>query len=235
MADNALSAIDEFIAAQSADTSGDRWRTRLAQPPQADFDAGSTYFWDLETNVGSLHVQLMPDVAPMHVSSTIYLTRLGFYDGLIFHRVIMGFMAQGGCPLGSGSGGPGYEYAGEFDPSVSATTDPACSAWRTQGPGTDGSQFFLTFVPTPWLDDNHTIFGEVVDGKDTLLQLERGGSQGGETKRALGDHDRGHPRRVAGARPVASSRGGSDSPRSRVARALDDVATLLRGTLRPHL
>ena len=184
MADNALSAIDEFIAAQSVDTAGDRWRTRLAQPPQADFDAGSSYFWDLETNVGSLHVQLMPDVAPMHVSSTIYLTRLGFYDGLVFHRVIMGFMAQGGCPLGSGTGGPGYEYGSEFDPGVRHDR-PGLLSMANAGQGTDGSQFFLTFVATPWLDDNHTIFGEVIDGKDTLLELERGGSQGGETKRAL--------------------------------------------------
>ena len=184
MADNAVSAIDEFISAQSVDTSGDRWRTRLSKPPQAEFDAGSTYFWDLETNVGSLHVQLMPDVAPMHVSSTIYLTRLGFYDGLIFHRVIMGFMAQGGCPLGSGTGGPGYEYGGEFDPGVRHDR-PGLLSMANAGPGTDGSQFFLTFVPTPWLDDNHTIFGEIIDGNDTLLELERGGSQGGQTKRSL--------------------------------------------------
>ena len=184
MSDNALSAIDEFITAQSVDTAGDRWRTRLAQPPQADFDADSSYFWDLETNVGSLHVQLMPEVAPMHVSSTIYLTRLGFYDGLIFHRVIMGFMAQGGCPLGSGTGGPGYEYGSEFDPGVRHDR-PGLLSMANAGPGTDGSQFFLTFVPTPWLDDNHTIFGEVIDGKDTLLELERGGSQGGQTKRQL--------------------------------------------------
>ena len=68
---------------------------------------------------------------------------------------------------------------------MSATTDPACSAWRTRGPARTAAQFFLTFVPTPWLDDNHTIFGEVIDGKDTLLELERGGSQGGQTKRQL--------------------------------------------------
>ena len=185
MADTAVSAIDEFIAAQSVDTSGDRWRTRLSQPPQVDFDAGSTYFWDVETNVGGLQVQLMPDVAPMHVSSTIYLTRLGFYDGLTFHRVIMGFMAQGGCPLGSGTGGPGYTYGGEFDPSVRHDR-PGLLSMANAGPGTDGSQFFLTFVETPWLDDNHTIFGEVVDGMDTLRALEARGSQGGQTTEPLG-------------------------------------------------
>ena len=184
MADTAVSAIDEFIAAQSADTSGDRWRTRLAQPPQADFDAGSTYHWDLETNVGDIQIRLMPDIAPMHVSSTIYLTRLGFYDGLSFHRVITAFMAQGGCPLGSGTGGPGYTYGGEFDPSVRHDR-PGLLSMANAGPGTDGSQFFLTFVETPWLDDNHTIFGEVVEGMDTLRALEARGSQGGQTTEPL--------------------------------------------------
>ena len=184
MADAVLDAIDQFIAAQAVDTSNDRWRTRLAQPPQSDFDAGSTYHWDLDTNVGSIQIRLMPDIAPMHVSSTIYLTRLGFYDGLSFHRVIMGFMAQGGCPLGSGSGGPGYEYGSELDPNVRHDR-PGLLSMANAGQGTDGSQFFLTFVPTPWLDDNHTIFGEVVEGMETLLALERGGSQGGEPKRLL--------------------------------------------------
>ena len=185
MADTALDAIDEFIAAQSVDTSRDRWRTRLAQPPQADFDADSAYYWDLETNVGNIRVRFMPDVAPMHVSSTIYLTRLGFYDGLTFHRVITGFMAQGGCPLGSGTGGPGYDYGGEFDPSVRHDR-PGLLSMANAGPGTDGSQFFLTFVETPWLDDNHTIFGEVTDGMDTLRALEQRGSQSGRTSEPLG-------------------------------------------------
>ena len=184
MADNAVSAIDEFIAAQSVDTSGDRWRTRLTQPPQAEFDAGSSYYWDLATNVGDIQVQLMPHVAPMHVSSTIYLTRLGFYDGLSFHRVITAFMAQGGCPLGSGTGGPGYTYGGEFDPSVRHDR-PGLLSMANAGPGTDGSQFFLTFVETPWLDDNHTIFGEVVEGMDTLRALEARGSQSGQTTEPL--------------------------------------------------
>ena len=185
MADTALDASDEFIAAQSVDTSRERWRTRLAQPPQADFDGGSAYYWDLETNVGSVQIRLMPDVAPMHVSSTIYLTRLGFYDGLTFHRVITGFMAQGGCPLGSGTGGPGYDYGGEFDPSVRHDR-PGLLSMANAGPGTDGSQFFLTFVETPWLDDNHTIFGEVVEGMDTLRALEQRGSQSGRTSEPLG-------------------------------------------------
>ena len=184
MAQSALDAIDEFIATQSIDRSNPRWRTQLDRPPQVGFDNGSSYFWDLETNVGSLSVQLMPDVAPMHVSSTIYLTRLGFYDGLSFHRVITQFMAQGGCPLGTGTGGPGYQYAGEFDGSVRHDR-PGLLSMANAGPNTDGSQFFLTFVPTPWLDGNHTIFGEVVEGMETLQALEARGSQGGATTEPL--------------------------------------------------
>lgn len=184
MAESALDAIDEFIAEQSIDRSNPRWRTQLNRPPQVRFDKESAYFWDLETNVGALSVRLMPDVAPMHVSSTIYLTRLGFYDGLSFHRVITQFMAQGGCPLGTGTGGPGYQYAGEFNGGVRHDR-PGLLSMANAGPNTDGSQFFLTFVPTPWLDGNHTIFGEVVEGMETLQALEARGSQGGATSEPL--------------------------------------------------
>lgn len=179
MPDTAVGALDSFIAEQGVDTSKGNWRTRLSPPPMVDLDAGSTYFWDLETNVGSLSVKLMPDVAPMHVISTMYLTRLGFYDGLIFHRVITQFMAQGGCPLGTGTGGPGYQYSGEFSDAVRHDR-PGLLSMANAGPRTDGSQFFLTFVPTPWLDGNHTIFGEVVEGMDTLRALEARGSQSGQ-------------------------------------------------------
>lgn len=178
MADSAVNALDAFIAEQSIDTSGVNWRTGLPQPPTAEFGSGQIYYWDLNTGVGPLSVRLMPDVAPAHVSSTIYLTRLGFYDGLGFHRVITEFMAQGGCPLGTGTGGPGYQYSGEFDPSVKHDR-PGLLSMANAGPGTDGSQFFLTFVATPWLDGNHTIFGEVFEGEDTLQALEARGSQSG--------------------------------------------------------
>ena len=184
MTDAALEAIDAFIVAQAVDTSGQRWRTGLVRPPQVSFSPDASYFWELETNVGPITVKLMPGVAPMHVASTIYLTRLGFYDGLSFHRVIQGFMAQGGCPLGTGTGGPGYQYAGEFDPTITHDR-PALLSMANAGPGTDGSQFFLTFVPTPWLDGKHTIFGEVVDGLATVQALEARGSQSGQTSESL--------------------------------------------------
>ncbi len=116
--DVAIAAIDSFIAEQSIDRSKDGWKTSLPQPPQVEFDASKRYFWNVATNIGDIKIQLMPDIAPMHVSSTIYLARLGFYDGVIFHRVITGFMAQGGDPLGQGIGGPGYNYNGEFSSSA---------------------------------------------------------------------------------------------------------------------
>jgi cyclophilin family peptidyl-prolyl cis-trans isomerase len=184
MSDPALDSLDQFIAGQSVDTKSKGWKLRLKKPPQVEFTKGKQYFWELETSHGRVKVKLMPGVAPMHVSSTIYLTRLGFYDGLSFHRVISGFMAQGGCPEGRGTGGPGYEYAGEFDKSVRHDR-PGLLSMANAGPGTDGSQFFLTFVPTPWLDGKHTIFGEVVEGMETLKALEQRGSQGGQTREPL--------------------------------------------------
>jgi cyclophilin family peptidyl-prolyl cis-trans isomerase len=148
------------------------------------FDSNKDYFWVLQTNKGTLKIRLMPDVAPMHVTSTIFLTEKGFYDNLMFHRVIPGFMAQGGCPLGTGRGGPGYKYDGEFDPNVKHDR-PYLLSMANAGPGTDGSQFFLTFKATPWLDGKHTIFGEVVDGKDVMKKLEAAGTRSGKPKEKL--------------------------------------------------
>lgn len=182
--DPAIAQIDQFIAEQKVDTGKPNWKTALAKPPKATFTPGKKYVWQLATNKGTMKIRLMPDVAPMHVSSTIYLTRLGFYDGLTFHRVIPGFMAQGGDPVGNGTGGPGYKYDGEFDPKVKHDRAGLLSM-ANAGPGTDGSQFFLTFVPTPHLDGRHTIFGEVISGQDVLKKLEAAGSPSGKTTEPL--------------------------------------------------
>jgi cyclophilin family peptidyl-prolyl cis-trans isomerase len=179
-----IAAIDKFIGEQKIDKTSAAWKTTLPKPPKATFPAGKRYVWVLETNKGTIKLALKPDVAPMHVSSTIYLTRLGFYDGVPFHRVIPGFMAQGGDPLGSGMGGPGYKYEGEFSPSVKHDKRGILSM-ANAGPGTDGSQFFITFVATPHLDGRHTIFGEVVEGDDVLGKLEAAGGPGGKTKEPL--------------------------------------------------
>jgi cyclophilin family peptidyl-prolyl cis-trans isomerase len=179
VADSAIQAIDKFIAEQSIDTSGPDWKTDLPMPPKLEFDSSKTYFWDLDTNVGNISIRFLPDVAPMHVSSAIYLTRLGFFDGLTFHRVLPNFMAQGGDPLGNGRGGPGYRFDGEFD-RATRHDRPGILSQANAGPGTDGSQFFLTFVPTPHLDGKHTIYGEVVDGMTAVKQLEQWRERGSE-------------------------------------------------------
>jgi len=178
-ADPALEAVDRFIQEQSIDTSAAGWKLRLPEPPSLSFAASKKYLWELETSHGEILIRLLHETAPIHVSSTIYLTRLGFYDDLLFHRVIPEFMAQGGDPRGTGSGGPGYQYDGEFDSDVRHDR-PGLLSMANAGPGTDGSQFFLTFVPTPWLDGKHTLFGEVVEGTETLAELEKRGTSGGQ-------------------------------------------------------
>ena len=182
--DKALSQIEQSVANAKVDKSNARWRTSVPKPTVASFEPGKTYFVRMETNKGPIKIKMLPDVAPMHVTNFLYLTRLGFYDGLIFHRVIPGFMAQGGCPLGTGTGDPGYRFDGELGPKNKHEKGGLLSM-ANAGPGTDGSQFFLTFVPTPWLDKNHTIFGEVVEGMDTLKKLEAAGTQGGRTTEPL--------------------------------------------------
>ncbi len=182
--DAAIAAIDAFIADQNVDKARRAWKSTLTKPPKVAFTAGKSYFWNIETNKGKIKIKLLPDVAPMHVSSTIYLTRLGFYDDTVFHRVIPGFMAQGGDPTGTGRGGPGYKYGGEFDRSVKHDK-PGVLSMANAGPGTDGSQFFLTFVATPHLDGKHTIFGRVVKGMDTVKELEKFGSRSGKTSEQL--------------------------------------------------
>jgi cyclophilin family peptidyl-prolyl cis-trans isomerase len=183
--DPVFAALDAFAAEKGIDKSKPNWKTQLPKPPKQSFPAGKTYLWHLDTNEGGITIRLMPEVAPMHVTSTIYLTRLGFYDGTTFHRVIPGFMAQGGDPLGNGSGGPGYQYNGEFDPKVKHDK-PGMLSMANRGPGTDGSQFFITFVPTPHLDGKHTIFGEVIEGQGTLKDLEKfGTSPSGRTTKPL--------------------------------------------------
>ena len=178
--DKAIMQIEKQIETNKVDKSKPDWRTTLTKPAVITFETGKSYFVDMKTSKGPILIKLLPDVAPMHVTSFMYLTQLGFYDGLSFHRVIQGFMAQGGCPLGTGTGGPGYEFESEFKPNVKHDK-PGLLSMANAGPGTDGSQFFLTFVPTPHLDGKHTIFGEVVEGQGTLRELEARGSQSGRT------------------------------------------------------
>ena len=125
------------------------WKLKLTKPELMKFDPQKDYFWILETNKGNIKIKLMTDVAPMHVTSTIFLTNKGFYDGTLFHRVIPGFMAQGGDPLGTGTGGPGYQYDGEFSPKVKYDRPFLLGMANTGRPTSDGSQFFITVGAHP--------------------------------------------------------------------------------------
>ena len=119
----------------------------------------------IETNKGKIKIKLFDKEAPLTVANFINLSKRGYYNDLSFHRVIDNFMIQGGCPLGTGTGGPGYDFEDEFNPSL--THDKAgILSMANAGPGTNGSQFFITHLETPWLDNNHTVFGEVLDKDD---------------------------------------------------------------------
>lgn len=122
------------------------------------------------TNKGTFAVELFEDKAPVTTKNFIDLAEKGFYDGLIFHRVIDGFMIQGGDPSGNGTGGPGYTIPDEFDPSL-RHDDEGVLSMANAGPNTGGSQFFITLAATPWLDDHHAIFGKVIKGMDVVRDI----------------------------------------------------------------
>ncbi|HLU39946.1 MAG TPA: peptidylprolyl isomerase [Planctomycetota bacterium] len=182
--DPAVAALDAF-AAKKVSTKRADWRTSLPEPPVPQFPAGRSYFWHLQTDVGPITVRLRHDIAPRRVASVIYLARLGFYDGLTFHRVIEGFMAQGGCPQGNGTGGPGYALDGEFADDVRHDRAGVVSMANQGKPKTEGSQFFITFAPCPHLDGKHTIFGEVSEGLDAVRAIEARAGEKADEKAAV--------------------------------------------------
>ncbi len=119
----------------------------------------------MTTSKGTITLRLFAEKTPLTVANFANLARRGFYNGLKFHRVIPDFMVQGGCPKGTGTSGPGYDFADEFDSSL-GHTKPGILSMANAGPGTNGSQFFITHVPCPWLDGKHTVFGEIAGEKD---------------------------------------------------------------------
>jgi peptidyl-prolyl cis-trans isomerase B (cyclophilin B) len=122
----------------------------------------------IKTSKGDIHLTLFPDKAPMTVLSFVNLATSHFYDGLTFHRVIADFMIQGGCPEGTGTGGPGYKFKDEFSGDLKHDK-PGVLSMANAGPNTNGSQFFITHVPTPWLDGKHAVFGAVVGDSDQAI------------------------------------------------------------------
>ena len=119
----------------------------------------------IKTNKGTIKLNLFYDQVPLTVSNFVNLAKRGYYNNLKFHRVIDDFMIQTGCPLGTGTGGPGYDFEDEFHDSLKHDK-PGVLSMANAGPGTNGSQFFITHVETPWLDNNHSIFGQVIDDDD---------------------------------------------------------------------
>lgn len=140
------------------------------ESPAMVIDIKNKYFATIKTDVGDMTFELTADRTPVTVNSFVFLAREGFYDNTIFHRVIPDFMAQGGDPTGTGRGGPGYRFQDEFHPTLRHSQAGVLSM-ANAGPGTNGSQFFITHVPTPHLDGRHSVFGHLIEGMETLFKI----------------------------------------------------------------
>ncbi len=147
-------------------------QTSYSALPAMTLDPESDYVADFRTNYGNFRVRLLSTQTPVTVNNFVFLAKQGFYDGLIFHRVIENFMIQGGDPTGTGAGGPGYQFQDEIIPGL-VFDGPGKLAMANAGPGTNGSQFFITVAATDWLNGRHTIFGEVTEGQSVVNNISR--------------------------------------------------------------
>ena len=145
-------------------------KNQWSNPPALTIDPKQKYTAVLHTDKGDIKLELFADKTPKTVNNFVFLARQGFFDGTFFHRVIADFMVQGGDPTGTGRGGPGYRFADEFHPSL-RHDKPGMLSMANAGPGTNGSQFFITHVATPWLDNKHSVFGQVVEGMDVVNSI----------------------------------------------------------------
>lgn len=143
---------------------------KYSAPPSTTIDPAKSYKATIKTDLGDILIHLHVDKAPSTVNNFVFLANEGFYDGVIFHRVIADFMAQSGDPTGTGRGGPGYSFEDEFHPEL-RHDEPGILSMANSGPGTNGSQFFITHVATPWLDDRHSVFGKVEEGIEVFLSI----------------------------------------------------------------
>ena len=139
--------------------------------PPMKIDKTKQYTATIETEKGKLVLELYAGNVPLTVNNFVFLAREGFYNNTTFHRVIAGFMAQGGDPTGNGTGGPGYSFADEFTEHTHVT---GALSMANAGPNTNGSQFFITYAPQPHLDGRHSVFGKLIDGVDVLEAIEQG-------------------------------------------------------------
>lgn len=144
-----------------------------SSPPAMHIDTVKTYYATIETNKGTIELELYPQYAPKTVNNFVFLARDGFYDGITFHRVISNFMVQGGDPTGTGHGGPGYSFEDEFlnNPLLH---EAKVISMANAGANTNGSQFFITHAPQPHLNGKHTVFGKVVNGQDVVDAIRQG-------------------------------------------------------------
>ena len=141
-----------------------------SSPPTMQIDPSKSYEALFVTQTGDFRVRLFPAQAPVTVNNFVFLAKQGYYDNTTFHRVLPGFMAQGGDPTGAGGGGPGYTFEDEFNPDLQFDK-AGLLAMANRGPNTNGGQFFITYAPTPHLNGFHTIFGEVIEGAEVLGSL----------------------------------------------------------------
>ena len=144
-----------------------------ASAPEMIIDPAKKYTATVSTDKGDMVLELFAEKTPKTVNNFVFLSREGFYDGIVFHRVIADFMAQGGDPTGTGRGGPGYRFEDEFHPELKHDK-PGILSMANAGPGTNGSQFFITHVPTPHLNNKHSVFGQVTEGIDVLMAVSTG-------------------------------------------------------------
>ena len=174
-----LVAVAAVLFAAHSGSAGMSFNILLDQDKGENKAVSKNRIAEFTTNKGTFEVELFEDKAPITTKNFIDLSEKGFYDGLIFHRVIDGFMIQGGDPNGNGTGGPGYTIPDEFDPALKHD-DEGILSMANAGPNTGGSQFFITLAATPWLDNHHAVFGKVIEGMDVVRDI-------GHTQTGYGD------------------------------------------------
>lgn len=146
---------------------------KWSSPPEMQINKDKKYKAEIETSKGTIELELYPEYAPKTVNNFIFLSKEGFYNGVIFHRVISNFVIQGGDPTGTGRGGPGYNFEDEVKDNP-LIHERGVISMANAGPNTNGSQFFITHLPQPHLDGNHTVFGKVIQGLEVVDTIQEG-------------------------------------------------------------